>query len=83
MRAQAVSTERASTCHDAGLSDVRKAEAVSTTAVPNAGENSTLGADAMRDAALNKGGVPGSWSLGCDTLQARQRRGGSGSSCRT
>ena len=47
MRVQVASTKRASTCHDAGLSDVRRAEAVSTTAVANAGESSTLGADAM------------------------------------
>ena len=47
MRVQAASTERAFTCHDASLSDVRRAEAVSTTAVVNAGENSTLGADAF------------------------------------
>ena len=47
MRVQAASTERASTCHDASLSDVRRAEAVFTTAVANAGDNSTLGAGAM------------------------------------
>ena len=34
-------------CHDAGLSEVRKAEPVPTTAVANVKENSTLGADAM------------------------------------
>ena len=61
MRVQAASTERASTCHDAGLSDVRKAEAVSTTAVANAGENSrTLGADAMHATLpLKKAASPG------------------------
>ena len=47
MRVQAASTERASTCHDTGLSNVRRAEAVSNITVANAGKNSTLGADAM------------------------------------
>ena len=41
MRAQAASTERASSCRDTGLSDVRRAEAVSTTSVANAEVNST------------------------------------------
>ena len=60
MRVQAASTEKASTCHDAGLSDVRRAEAVSTTAVANAGENSTLGADAMHATLpLKKAASPG------------------------
>ena len=38
---------RASMCRDPGISDVRRAEAVSTIAVANAGEDSTVGADAM------------------------------------
>ena len=46
MQVQAASTERASACLDAGLSHVRRAQAVSITAVANA-EKSTLGADAM------------------------------------
>ena len=46
MRVQAASTERASAHRDAGLFDVRRAQAVSATAVTNA-EKSTLGADAM------------------------------------
>ena len=36
-----------SACHDAGLSDEKRVQAVSTTAVANAEELSTLGADAM------------------------------------
>ena len=36
-----------SACRDASLSDERRAQAVSTTAVANAEEKSTLGADAM------------------------------------
>ena len=36
-----------SACHDAGLSDERRVQAVSTTAVANADEKSTIGADAM------------------------------------
>ena len=60
MRVQAASTERASTCHDAGLSDVRRAQAVSTTAVANAEEASTLGADAMHATMpLKKASFPG------------------------
>ena len=61
MRAQAASTERASTCHDAGLADVKRAQAVSTTtAVANAEENSTLGADAMHATMpLKKASFPG------------------------
>ena len=47
MRVPAASTERASTYHDAGLSDVRRAQAVSTIAVAIAEEKSFLGADAM------------------------------------
>ena len=54
MRVQAASTERASTCHDAGLSDVKLANAVFTTAVANAGENSTLRADAIHATPLLK-----------------------------
>ena len=83
MRVQAASTERASACRNAGLADVRRAEAVSTTTVANAGKNSTLGADAMHSALPLKGVVPGLWSLGSDTLRTRQRRGGRGSSCRS
>ena len=58
MRRQAAFTERASTCHDAGLSDVRRGEAVSTPAVANAGENSTLGADHMHATMLLKKAAP-------------------------
>ena len=47
MRVQAASTERTSAYRDTGLSDARRAQAVSTTAVANAEEKSTLGADAM------------------------------------
>ena len=47
MWAQASSTKRVSAGRNAILSAVRSAEAVSTNAVANAGENSTLGADAM------------------------------------
>ena len=47
MRAQAVSTERASACLDAGFPDVTRTEAVSTATVANAEEKSTLDADAM------------------------------------
>ena len=36
-----------------------------------------------RDAALEKGVVPGPWSLGSDTLRARRIRGGCGSSRRS
>ena len=35
-------------CRDAGLPDVRRAEAVSTTTVFNVGDNSTLSADAVQ-----------------------------------
>ena len=81
MRVQAVSTERASAYRDAGPSDVRRAEAVSTTAVANAGEKSyPWYRRHARDAAHEKGVVPGSWSLGSDTLRVRRRRGGRGSS---
>ena len=60
MRVQAASTTRASTCHETGLSDVRRAEAVSTTTVANAGDNSTLGADAMHATLpLKKAASPG------------------------
>ena len=60
MRAQAASTNRASACRDAGLSDVKRAEAVSTTTVGNTEENSTLGADAMRATLpLKKASSPG------------------------
>ena len=47
MRVQAACTERTSACRDAGLSDARRAQAVSTTTVANAEEKSTLGVDAM------------------------------------
>ena len=47
MRAQAASTERASAYRNACPSDVRRAEAVFTTAVANSEENSTLASDAM------------------------------------
>ena len=47
MRIQADSTERTSAYRVAGLSDARRAQAVSTTAVASAEEKSTLGADAM------------------------------------
>ena len=48
MRVQVASTERTFAYRDAGHSDARKAQAVFTTAVANAEENSTPGADAMR-----------------------------------
>ena len=47
MRVQAASTERATACRDPCLANVKKVEAVSIMAVANAGDNSTLGADAM------------------------------------
>ena len=47
MRVQAAYTKRASACRDAGLSDERRAQAVSATAVANAEEKSTLCADAI------------------------------------
>ena len=60
MRAQAASTKRASACRDAGPSDVRRAEAVSTTTVADTEENSTLGADAMHATPpLKKASSPG------------------------
>ena len=60
MRVQAASTERASTCRDAGLSVVRRTEAVSTTAIASAVENTTLGADAMHAMLfLKKASSPG------------------------
>ena len=60
MRVQAAFTERASACRNAGLSGMRKAEAVSTTAVANAKENSTLDADAMHATlSLKKASSPG------------------------
>ena len=60
MRVQAASTERAYACRDAGLSDVRRAQAASTTAVANAEEKSTLGADAMHATLpLKKTSFPG------------------------
>ena len=60
MRVQAAFIERAPACGDAGLSSMRKAEAVSTTAVANAGENSNLDADAMHATLpLKKASSPG------------------------
>ena len=60
MQAQAASTSRASACRDAGLSGVRRAEAVHTTTVANTEENSTLGADAMHATLpLKKASSPG------------------------
>ena len=60
MRAQAASTERASACSNACSSDVRRAEAVLTTAVANSKENSTLGSDAMHSTLpLKKASIPG------------------------
>ena len=60
MRAQAASTERTSACRDAGLCDARRVQAVFTTAVVNAEEKSTLGADAMRvTMPLKKASFPG------------------------
>ena len=62
MRVQATSTEITSAYRDASLSDERRAEAVSTTAVANAEEKSTLGADAMHATMpLKKASFPGSW----------------------
>ena len=59
-RVQAASTERTSACRDAGLSDERRAQAVSTTAVANAEEKSTLDADAMHTTMpLKKASFPG------------------------
>ena len=59
MRVQAASTERTSACRDVGLSDERRAQAVSTTAVANA-EKSALGADAMHTTMpLKKASFPG------------------------
>ena len=60
MRVQATSTGRGSACRDAGLSDVRRAQAVSTAAVANAVKKSTLGADAMHvTLPLKKASFPG------------------------
>ena len=59
-RVQGASTGRTSACHDAGFSDEKRAQAVSTTAVANADEKSTLGADAMHATMpLNKASFPG------------------------
>ena len=60
MRAQAAYSERASLYRDAGLSDVWRAEAVSTTAAANVEKNSTIGADAMHAMLpLKKNSSPG------------------------
>ena len=59
-RAQAASTESTSACRDAGLSDERRAQAISTTAVANDDEKCTLGADAMHATMLlKKSSFPG------------------------
>ena len=49
-----------SACRDAGLSDGRRAQDVFTTAVANAEDKPTLGADAMRATMpLQKASLPG------------------------
>ena len=59
-RAQAASTERTSACRDAGLSDERRAQAVSITAVANAKDKSTLGANTMHPTMpLTRASLPG------------------------
>ena len=51
---------RTSACRDAGLSDGRRAHAASSTAVANAEEKYTLGADAMHATMpLKKASLPG------------------------
>ena len=73
MRVQAASTEMGSTCRDAGLSNVRRAEAVCTTAVANAGENSTVGAGAIHATVpLKMAASPGRGRWGSSSCSRRK-----------
>ena len=60
MRVQAASTEMTSACRDAGLSDARREQAISTTAVAKDEEKSILGVGAMHvTMPLKKASFPG------------------------